>query len=135
VVAVARNGELLASLRDELGGTLTTVVADAADPVVAGSPIEHYRPDTRILNAGSPPSMRPIQHHTWPKWPVRSVLWSHSVASFSAPPPRRFGPFMSVNGRSPADDAVDPPRPRFCHDTAWLGLVALRELRRDIQWW
>ena len=65
VVAVARNAELLASLRDELGGTLTTVVADAADPVVAGSLIEQYRPDTLVLNAGAPPLMRPIQHQTW----------------------------------------------------------------------
>jgi NAD(P)-dependent dehydrogenase (short-subunit alcohol dehydrogenase family) len=65
VVAVARNGELLASLRDDLGGTLTTVVADAADPVVAGSLIEQYRPDTLILNAGAAPLMRPIQHQTW----------------------------------------------------------------------
>ena len=65
VVAVARNAELLASLRDELGGTLTTVVADAADPVVAGSLIERYRPDTLVLNAGAPPLMRPIQHQTW----------------------------------------------------------------------
>jgi NAD(P)-dependent dehydrogenase (short-subunit alcohol dehydrogenase family) len=65
VVAVARNAELLASLRHDLGGTLTTEVADVADPVVAGSLIEQYRPDTLILNAGAPPLMRPIQHQTW----------------------------------------------------------------------
>ncbi len=65
VVAVARNAELLASLRRELGGTLTTEVADAADPVVAGTLTERYRPDTLILNAGAPPLMRPIQHQTW----------------------------------------------------------------------
>jgi NAD(P)-dependent dehydrogenase (short-subunit alcohol dehydrogenase family) len=65
VVAVARNAEQLATLRDDLGGTVTTVVADAADPVVAGSLIEQYRPDTLVLNAGAPPLMRPIQHHTW----------------------------------------------------------------------
>jgi len=53
VVAVGRNGELLASLRDELGDTVTTVVADAADPVVAGTLIEQYRPDTLVLNAAS----------------------------------------------------------------------------------
>src|SRR5678816_3388766 len=51
VVAVARNAELLASLRHELGGTLTTEVADIADPVVAGTLIEQYRPDTLVLNA------------------------------------------------------------------------------------
>jgi NAD(P)-dependent dehydrogenase (short-subunit alcohol dehydrogenase family) len=65
VIAVARNAELLASLRQERGGTLTTEVADVADPVVAGTLIEHYRPDTLVLNAGAPPLMRPIQHQTW----------------------------------------------------------------------
>lgn len=65
VVAVARNAELLASLRHELGGTLTTAVADVADPVVAGTLIEQYRPDTLVLNAGAPPLMRPLQHQTW----------------------------------------------------------------------
>jgi NAD(P)-dependent dehydrogenase (short-subunit alcohol dehydrogenase family) len=65
VVAVARNAELLASLRHELGDRLTPVVADVADPVVAGTLIEQYRPDTLILNAGAAPLMRPIQHQTW----------------------------------------------------------------------
>ena len=65
VVAVARSAELLASLGDELGGTLTTVVADVADPVVAGTLIEQYRPDTLVLNAGAPPLMRPIEQQTW----------------------------------------------------------------------
>jgi NADP-dependent 3-hydroxy acid dehydrogenase YdfG len=37
LVAVARHAQLLASLRDELGGRLTPVVADAANPVVAGT--------------------------------------------------------------------------------------------------
>ena len=44
VVAVARNAELLTTLNAELGGSLTTVVADVADPVVAGTLIEQYRP-------------------------------------------------------------------------------------------
>ena len=65
VVAVARDAELLATLRQELGGTLTTEVADVADPVVAGTLIVQYRPDTLVLNAGAPPLMRPIQHQTW----------------------------------------------------------------------
>lgn len=65
VVAVSRNAELLASLRDDLGATLTTVVADAADPVVAGSLVERYRPGTLVLNAGASPLMRPIQHQSW----------------------------------------------------------------------
>jgi NAD(P)-dependent dehydrogenase (short-subunit alcohol dehydrogenase family) len=65
VVAVARNAELLASLGDEVGGTLTTVVADVADPVVAGTLIEQYRPDTLVLNAGAAPLSRPLHQHTW----------------------------------------------------------------------
>jgi len=36
VVAVARNTQRLAGSRDELGGLLTTVTADVADPIVAG---------------------------------------------------------------------------------------------------
>ena len=65
VVAVARNAELLATLNAELEGSLTTVVADVADPVVAGTLIEHYRPDTLVLNAGAAPLLRPLHHHTW----------------------------------------------------------------------
>src|SRR5262245_27123772 len=65
VVGVARHAELLSSLRDELGDRLTPVVADAADPVVAGALIEQHRPDTLVLNAGAAPLLRPLQHHTW----------------------------------------------------------------------
>lgn len=65
VVAVARNAEQLGRLRDELGGSLTVVAADVADPVVAGSLIEQYRPKTLVLNAGAAPLMRPLQHQTW----------------------------------------------------------------------
>jgi NAD(P)-dependent dehydrogenase (short-subunit alcohol dehydrogenase family) len=65
VVAVARNAQLLASLRDERGGGLTTVAADVADPVVAGTLIEQYRPDTLVLNAGAAPLLRPLHQHTW----------------------------------------------------------------------
>ena len=65
VVAVARNAEQLDSLRRELGGTVTTVVADVADPVVAGALVEQHRPDTLVLNAGAAPLLRPLHHHTW----------------------------------------------------------------------
>jgi len=65
VVAVARSAERLGKLRDQLGGSLATVAADVADPVVAGSLLEQYRPKTLVLNAGAAPLMRPIQHHTW----------------------------------------------------------------------
>jgi NAD(P)-dependent dehydrogenase (short-subunit alcohol dehydrogenase family) len=65
VVAVARSADPLASLRHELGGTLTTEVADVADPVVAGTLIERYQPDTLVLNAGAAPLLRPLHQHTW----------------------------------------------------------------------
>ena len=41
------------------------MVADVADPVVAGTLLEQYRPDTLVLNAGAPPLMRPIEQQTW----------------------------------------------------------------------
>src|SRR5207245_2126913 len=50
VVAVARNAQRLDELRDELGGSLTTVTADVADPVVAGSLLEQHRPRRRHGN-------------------------------------------------------------------------------------
>jgi NAD(P)-dependent dehydrogenase (short-subunit alcohol dehydrogenase family) len=65
VVAVARNAEQLGQLRSEVGTTLTVEVADVADPVVAGTLVERYRPKTLVLNAGAPPLMRPLQHQTW----------------------------------------------------------------------
>ena len=65
VVAVARDAERLRQLRDELGGKLTIVAADVADPVVAGSLIEEHRPTTLVLNAGAAPLMRPLQQLTW----------------------------------------------------------------------
>jgi NAD(P)-dependent dehydrogenase (short-subunit alcohol dehydrogenase family) len=65
VVAVARNAEQLERLRQEVDGSMEVVAADAADPVVAGSLIEQYRPKTLILNAGAQPLLRPIQYQTW----------------------------------------------------------------------
>ena len=53
------------------------MVADAADPVVAGTLIEQYRPDTLVLNAGVPPLMRPVQHQTWQTF---SRNWDVDVA-------------------------------------------------------
>jgi NAD(P)-dependent dehydrogenase (short-subunit alcohol dehydrogenase family) len=65
VIAVARSAGPLVSLRHELGGTLVTEAADVADPVVAGTLIERYQPDTLVLNAGTAPLMRPLHQHTW----------------------------------------------------------------------
>lgn len=77
VVAVARNAEQLSRLRSALGGSLTVVAADAADPVVAGTIVERYRPRTLVLNAGAAPLMRPIQHQTWQTF---SRNWEMDVA-------------------------------------------------------
>ncbi|WP_289850427.1 SDR family oxidoreductase [Actinoallomurus purpureus] len=65
VVAVARDRGSLEELRAQLGDTVIPVVADAADPVVAGRLVEEYRPRTLVLNAGASPLARPLQQHTW----------------------------------------------------------------------
>jgi len=65
VVGVARDRGSLDELAGELGGSLTPVQADAADPVVAGALIDKYRPSVLVLNAGAIPLPRPIQNHTW----------------------------------------------------------------------
>jgi NADP-dependent 3-hydroxy acid dehydrogenase YdfG len=52
-------------VRAQLGNTFTPVVADAADPVVAGQLIDAYQPRTLVLNAGASPLARPIHQHTW----------------------------------------------------------------------
>jgi NADP-dependent 3-hydroxy acid dehydrogenase YdfG len=65
VVGVARDQTHLAELRTELGDTFTPVVADAADPVVAGALIDAHQPRILVLNAGATPLPRPIHQHTW----------------------------------------------------------------------
>jgi NAD(P)-dependent dehydrogenase (short-subunit alcohol dehydrogenase family) len=50
VVGVARNRAPLEELRAQLGGGFTPVVADAADPVVAGQLIDAYHPRTLVLH-------------------------------------------------------------------------------------
>ncbi|MDR8413693.1 SDR family oxidoreductase [Nonomuraea sp. 3-1Str] len=65
VVAVARDGVALEELRGKLGEAIIPVVADAADPALAGQLIDQYVPHTLVLNAGASPLMRPIQSHTW----------------------------------------------------------------------
>jgi NADP-dependent 3-hydroxy acid dehydrogenase YdfG len=77
VVAVARDGERLEALRAELGDRVTPVVADAADPVVAGRVLERYRPRTLVLNAGAAPLMRPLQQQSWEAF---SRPWEVDVA-------------------------------------------------------
>jgi NAD(P)-dependent dehydrogenase (short-subunit alcohol dehydrogenase family) len=65
VVGVARDERGLDHVQDELGDRFLPVVADAADPTVAGLLLDQYRPRTLVLNAGATPLTRPLQHHTW----------------------------------------------------------------------
>ncbi|TCC55294.1 SDR family oxidoreductase [Kribbella pittospori] len=65
VIGVARDRTQLDEVRAELGESFTPVVADAADPVVAGQLIDAYQPRTIALNAGARPLTRPIHQHTW----------------------------------------------------------------------
>jgi NAD(P)-dependent dehydrogenase (short-subunit alcohol dehydrogenase family) len=76
VVGVARDRAPLEELRAEVGESITTVSADAADPTVAGQLIDAYHPRVLVLNAGAPPLMRPLQHHTWETF---SVNWQADV--------------------------------------------------------
>jgi NAD(P)-dependent dehydrogenase (short-subunit alcohol dehydrogenase family) len=65
VIGVARDRARLENVRAQLGDAFTPVVADAADPVVAGQLIDAYQPRTLVLNAGASPLSRAIQRHTW----------------------------------------------------------------------
>lgn len=65
VVGVARDAQRLGEVRQHLGGAFTSVVTDAADPVVAGELIDAYRPGALVLAAVARPLPRPIQEHTW----------------------------------------------------------------------
>jgi NAD(P)-dependent dehydrogenase (short-subunit alcohol dehydrogenase family) len=65
VTGIARDRAALAELGAELGAGFTAVAADAADPVVAGELIDACRPAILVLNAGTSPLPRPLQHHTW----------------------------------------------------------------------
>jgi NAD(P)-dependent dehydrogenase (short-subunit alcohol dehydrogenase family) len=77
VVGVARNAALLDELRSELGDSFLPVVADAADPAVAGRIISEYRPRTLVLCAGAAPQLGPLQDQTWETF---SANWNVDVA-------------------------------------------------------
>src|SRR6266705_2895872 len=65
VAGVARDPGRLEELHAQLGGTFTPGVADAADPVVAGTLLDKHRPRTLVLNAGATPLTRPVHRQTW----------------------------------------------------------------------
>lgn len=76
VVGVARNQELLAELKEELGDAFTSEVADVADPATATQLIAAYRPQTVVLNAGATPPIGSILEQTWETF---STNWSVDV--------------------------------------------------------
>jgi NAD(P)-dependent dehydrogenase (short-subunit alcohol dehydrogenase family) len=57
-------------------GSIQAVVADAADPSVAGSLLDRYDPQVLVLVAGASPLPRPLQHHTWETF---SANWNTDV--------------------------------------------------------
>lgn len=65
VIAVGRDPDQCSALRTQLGAAIVPVVADAADPAVAGRLIAEYAPRTLILNAGVTPHTAPLQEQTW----------------------------------------------------------------------
>jgi len=76
VVGVARHRGPLEELGAALGESFTAVSVDAADPTAAGRLIDVYNPTILVLNAGTSPLMRPLQHHTWETF---SVNWQTDV--------------------------------------------------------
>jgi NAD(P)-dependent dehydrogenase (short-subunit alcohol dehydrogenase family) len=65
VVGIARDRTRLDEVRAELGDAFTAIVADAADPTVAGQLLDRYHPATLVLNAGASPLSRPLHRQTW----------------------------------------------------------------------
>jgi NAD(P)-dependent dehydrogenase (short-subunit alcohol dehydrogenase family) len=76
VVGLARDERRLAEVQQKLGDSFTPVVADAADPVVAGHLLDQYDPDILVLNAGAAPLSRPLHQHTWDSF---SRVWDVDV--------------------------------------------------------
>ena len=76
VVGVARNQELLAELKEELGAAFTSKVADVADPTLAAQLIADYRPKTVVLNAGAIPPLGSLGQQTWEMF---STNWNVDV--------------------------------------------------------
>jgi NAD(P)-dependent dehydrogenase (short-subunit alcohol dehydrogenase family) len=65
VVGIARTGDDLRAVRDDLGPGFTAVVGDATDESLARDLLHEHRPDLLVLNAGALPPMAPVHEHTW----------------------------------------------------------------------
>jgi NAD(P)-dependent dehydrogenase (short-subunit alcohol dehydrogenase family) len=75
VIAVSRTEPALAQLAAE-AATVEFEVADATDPVVAGTLLDRHEPQTLVLVAGATPLMRPLAQQTWETF---SVNWRIDV--------------------------------------------------------
>ena len=102
VVGVSRSGTDLDAMRAELGEAFTPVVADAADPVVAGQLIDAYEPQVMVLNAGARPLARPLHLQTWEtfsrNWQVdvqHVFHWTREALLRPLPPGSRVIAFSS----------------------------------------
>jgi NAD(P)-dependent dehydrogenase (short-subunit alcohol dehydrogenase family) len=76
VVGVARNQELLAELKAQLGDAFTAEVSDVADPAVARHLIADSRPQIVVLNAGATPPVGLLREQTWEMF---STNWNMDV--------------------------------------------------------
>jgi NAD(P)-dependent dehydrogenase (short-subunit alcohol dehydrogenase family) len=65
VVGIARDGQELRVVRDELGESFTPIAADATDETLAQGVIREHRPRLLVLNAGVAPHMAPLHEQTW----------------------------------------------------------------------
>lgn len=65
VVGLARDGQALRAVRDDLGDGFTPVVGDAVDEGLARALLREHRPGAVVLNAGAVPHMAPVHEQTW----------------------------------------------------------------------
>ena len=65
VVGIARDGQDLRAVRDELGEGFTALTADATSEQLAHDVIREHRPGLLVLNAGAAPHMAPVHEQTW----------------------------------------------------------------------
>jgi NAD(P)-dependent dehydrogenase (short-subunit alcohol dehydrogenase family) len=75
VIAVARSAPALARLAAETDA-IEVEVADATDPVVAGTLLDRHEPRAVVLVAGATPVIRPLHQQTWETF---SVNWQTDV--------------------------------------------------------
>jgi NAD(P)-dependent dehydrogenase (short-subunit alcohol dehydrogenase family) len=75
VVAIARDRPELEDLT-RAEPSIKVTVADATDPVIAGTIIDSHDPDVLAVIAGASPLLHPIHHHTWETF---SLNWQVDV--------------------------------------------------------